>query len=185
MKNIQDLILKKVSMGVCSCQAVEDSLTDLPEEIGDYFLAWYRSHARTRLFTQGFKEISPEVWDKLSLDEIIDIRRQRLTSWFSALEQAKSALDASIDQRDHDSAVQVPLLTPQEHQNDDANSAISVSPHQLWKHQENGHRVREPNPLSKRCYLMSESHLSGFRLIIGFENLNDVGEAHAFVSRIL
>jgi len=38
--------------------------------------------------------------------------------------------------------------------------------------------------LSKRCYLMSEPHLSGFRLIIGFERLTDVQAAHTAVSNV-
>ena len=42
---------------------------------------------------------------------------------------------------------------------------------------------REITPLEKRCYLMSESHLSGSRLIIGFESLEDCNKAHDFLIR--
>ena len=38
------------------------------------------------------------------------------------------------------------------------------------------------NPFAKRCYTMSESHLSGYRLIVGFERLEDAQEAHIFVA---
>lgn len=38
------------------------------------------------------------------------------------------------------------------------------------------------SPLEKRCYTMSESHLSGYRLIIGFETLDDLQAAHTFVA---
>jgi len=39
-----------------------------------------------------------------------------------------------------------------------------------------------PGPFAKRCYAMSEPHLSGYRLIVGFERLADVQEAHIFVA---
>jgi hypothetical protein len=34
------------------------------------------------------------------------------------------------------------------------------------------------NPLGKRCYVMSEQHLSGYRLVIGFERREDCDAAH-------
>ena len=34
------------------------------------------------------------------------------------------------------------------------------------------------NALKKRCYTISESHLSGYRLILGFNTLDDVHGAH-------
>ena len=34
------------------------------------------------------------------------------------------------------------------------------------------------NALKKRCYIFGESHLSGYRLILGFNTLADVEEAH-------
>ena len=34
------------------------------------------------------------------------------------------------------------------------------------------------NALKKRCYILSESHLSGYRLILGFKTLDDVQGAH-------
>ena len=37
---------------------------------------------------------------------------------------------------------------------------------------------RRLNALKKRCYIFSESHLSGYRLIIGFNTLDDVQGAH-------
>ena len=42
---------------------------------------------------------------------------------------------------------------------------------------------REITPLERRCYLMSEPHLSGCRLIIGFESLEDCSKAHDFLIR--
>lgn len=39
------------------------------------------------------------------------------------------------------------------------------------------------NPFASRCYAMSESHLSGHRLIVGFEKLGDVQDAHEWVAR--
>ena len=42
---------------------------------------------------------------------------------------------------------------------------------------------RETTPLEQRCYLISESHLSGSRLIIGFESLEDCHRAHDFLIR--
>ena len=39
------------------------------------------------------------------------------------------------------------------------------------------------NPFASRCYTMSESHLSGHRLIVGFEKLGDVQDAHEWVAR--
>ena len=41
----------------------------------------------------------------------------------------------------------------------------------------------EVNPLAARCYVMSESHLSGYRLILGFETLDAVQAAHEFLAR--
>ena len=42
---------------------------------------------------------------------------------------------------------------------------------------------KEITPLERRCYLMSETHLSGCRLIIGFESLEDCNKAHDFLIR--
>ena len=42
---------------------------------------------------------------------------------------------------------------------------------------------REITPLERRCYLMGETHLSGSRLIIGFESLEDCNKAHDFLIR--
>ena len=39
-------------------------------------------------------------------------------------------------------------------------------------------------PLAKRCYVMSESHLSGARVIIGFNTLQDASEAHQWISNL-
>ena len=39
----------------------------------------------------------------------------------------------------------------------------------------------ETNPLEKRCYVMSEKHLSGYRLIVGFDSAADCDAAHDFV----
>lgn len=39
------------------------------------------------------------------------------------------------------------------------------------------------NPFASRCYTMSESHLSGHRLIVGFEKLGDAQDAHEWVTR--
>lgn len=39
------------------------------------------------------------------------------------------------------------------------------------------------NPFASRCYTMSESHLSGHRLIVGFEKLEDAQAAHEWVAR--
>ena len=51
---------------------------------------------------------------------------------------------------------------------------------------EEGHRAiydapRETNPLGKRCYVMSEKHLSGYRLIVGFDSAADCDAALDFV----
>lgn len=40
---------------------------------------------------------------------------------------------------------------------------------------------RETSPLGKRCYVISENHLSGYRLIIGFDSAADCNAAHDFV----
>jgi hypothetical protein len=52
---------------------------------------------------------------------------------------------------------------------------------------EEGHEIQKqsPHPLSRRCYLTSEAHMSGYRLIIGFENLEDLDAAHYFLAREL
>jgi hypothetical protein len=39
------------------------------------------------------------------------------------------------------------------------------------------------NPFASRCYTMSESHLSGHRLIVGFEKLEDAQAAHEWIAR--
>lgn len=44
---------------------------------------------------------------------------------------------------------------------------------------------QNPHPLSRRCYLTSEAHMSGYRLIVGFENLEDLDAAHSFLAREL
>lgn len=42
---------------------------------------------------------------------------------------------------------------------------------------------KEITPLERRCYLMGETHLSGYRLVIGFESLDDCHDAHDFLLR--
>jgi hypothetical protein len=39
----------------------------------------------------------------------------------------------------------------------------------------------QPNPLTARCYTMSEPHLSGYRLILGFQTREAVEAAHHWV----
>ena len=39
------------------------------------------------------------------------------------------------------------------------------------------------NPFAARCYTMSESHLSGYRLLVGFEKLEDAQAAHEWIAR--
>ena len=46
-----------------------------------------------------------------------------------------------------------------------------------------GEPVVSRNPFASRCYTMSESHLSGHRLIVGFEELGDAQDAHEWVAR--
>lgn len=46
-----------------------------------------------------------------------------------------------------------------------------------------GEPVVSRNPFASRCYTMSESHLSGHRLIVGFEKLGDAQDAHEWVAR--
>ena len=46
-----------------------------------------------------------------------------------------------------------------------------------------GEPVASRNPFASRCYTMSESHLSGHRLIVGFEKLGDAQDAHEWVAR--
>ena len=51
---------------------------------------------------------------------------------------------------------------------------------------EEGHQAiyaapRETHPLGKSCYVISEKHLSGYRLRIGFDSAADCDAAHAFV----
>lgn len=41
-----------------------------------------------------------------------------------------------------------------------------------------------PHPLAARCYTMSEPHLSGYRLILGFETLEAVDAAHTWVENV-
>ena len=50
---------------------------------------------------------------------------------------------------------------------------------------EEGQELQKQNPLSRRCYLTSEAHMRGHRLIIGFENLEDLDAAHSFLAREL
>jgi hypothetical protein len=38
--------------------------------------------------------------------------------------------------------------------------------------------------LARRCYAMSQPHLSGFRVVIGFERLEDAAAAHAAIARL-
>ena len=51
--------------------------------------------------------------------------------------------------------------------------------------EEGGHAIYdspyETNPLGKRCYVMSEKHLSGHRLIVGFDSAADCDAALDFV----
>ena len=43
------------------------------------------------------------------------------------------------------------------------------------------YEARATNPLGKRCYVISEKHLSGHRLIVGFDSAADCDAAHDFV----
>jgi hypothetical protein len=52
-----------------------------------------------------------------------------------------------------------------------------------------GVKIREleaapSNPFNARCYVMSERHLSGYRLIVGFDSLSAADAAHDWVSKI-
>jgi len=40
------------------------------------------------------------------------------------------------------------------------------------------------NALTRRCYTMSEPHLSGSRVVIGFERIEDAGEAHVAIAAV-
>jgi hypothetical protein len=42
-------------------------------------------------------------------------------------------------------------------------------------------RETEADPLAKHCYVMSEPHLSGFRVVVGFSRLEDASEAHQWI----
>lgn len=44
--------------------------------------------------------------------------------------------------------------------------------------------AQEVHPLASRCYAMSEPHLSGYRLVLGFETLEAVGAAHTWVANV-
>jgi hypothetical protein len=44
-------------------------------------------------------------------------------------------------------------------------------------------KVTEPNPLAKAGYTMSEPHLSGWRVSMGFATLNDAQAAHEHIAR--
>lgn len=46
-----------------------------------------------------------------------------------------------------------------------------------------GEPVVSRNPFASRCYTMSESHLSGHRLLVGFEKLEDAQAAHEWIAR--
>lgn len=50
---------------------------------------------------------------------------------------------------------------------------------------ESGQKPEKQNPLSRRCYLTSEAHMSGYRLIVGFDRLEDLDAAHSFLAREL
>ena len=39
------------------------------------------------------------------------------------------------------------------------------------------------NPFASRCYALNESHLSGHRLIVGFEKMEDAQDAHEWLAR--
>lgn len=44
--------------------------------------------------------------------------------------------------------------------------------------------AQEVHPLASRCYAMSEPHLSGYRLVLGFETLEAVDAAHTWVANV-
>ena len=46
-----------------------------------------------------------------------------------------------------------------------------------------GEPVVSRNPFASRCYTLNESHLSGHRLIVGFEKMEDAQDAHEWVAR--
>jgi hypothetical protein len=47
-----------------------------------------------------------------------------------------------------------------------------------------GDRTISQNPLAVRCYSMSEPHLSGYRLILGFNSLDEVSTAQQYIANL-
>jgi hypothetical protein len=44
--------------------------------------------------------------------------------------------------------------------------------------------TQKPNPLEAHCYVLSEPHLDGYRLVIGFETLEEVQAAHEYLATL-
>jgi hypothetical protein len=47
-----------------------------------------------------------------------------------------------------------------------------------------GDRSISTNPLAARCYTMSEPHLSGYRLVLGFNTVDEVGAAQQYIANL-
>lgn len=75
-----------------------------------------------------------------------------------------------------------PLRTALSQQPDNA-SCRSVQKRLEAQQPATGEPVVSRNPFAARCYTMSESHLSGHRLIVGFEKLVDAQDAHEWITR--
>lgn len=66
--------------------------------------------------------------------------------------------------------------------------ALGMSSHIEDLRKENEQLRAALGSLSKRCYIMSESHqvndVRGARLIVGFNNIADAGDAHSAISAL-
>lgn len=127
----QGIIYARLTVGnnveIGSCKAIREglmvSLND--KELVERYVESYQRLVGARTTSNGFIDYPMPYWVNLHPDDRKRYRIGQLRRWFSSLEKGPqrftTALDVSTDQRHDDSAFQVPLLTPQEHRNDDMN----------------------------------------------------------------
>lgn len=85
-------LITRIKEGIYSCIAVMSLDDDRPEGTNQEFLASYKAHSQARGCATGFKDIPIETWMRLSAEERVAIRINRLEAWFKSLENERRGI---------------------------------------------------------------------------------------------
>lgn len=96
------------------------------------------------------------------------------------LDWSKIRISMDVSTNDHDAGVRAfPNDEPHDYIKEGGDTVMVCITGQINE----PHLIQRITALEKRCYVMCEPHLSGHRVIIGFEEMADSHEALSFVAR--